>query len=367
MEILTAKGFKKFNGFSTKQAKCIRMRYTDDFNNTFELEGSEDHRVKIELMVNGIKSVIWRELKDLDIGDKLYNESGNFIVRELFDIGENTVYTPVDVDGLEYLTDKVSSHNCKFAGSSDTLIDGDIIDGLTSLDPVGYKYGYDMNIYEEPVENAMYVMGVDSAMGNAGDYSVVQVIRVFGRDKYRQVAVYRRNTIRAEDFAEVVHSISEWYNNALYVIENNDIGRSVADALYYDIGDGNMVSTDRHGNLGTRADRNTKIDACKILKTMIEKGHLTLVDGDTIDELSRFEEVSPMVFKGAAGKHDDLVSALYWAAYCLTQPEVDLDGLKVVEAKRYDDALPPPMYADFGGANPFGAGITDQNFWAGLN
>lgn len=370
MEILTASGFKKFGGIGKKEANCVKMVYTDEFNREYWIEGSSDHRVKIVVYRMGNKSIEWKRLDSINRGDYLYSEFGTYIVKDILKTGIKLVYTPIDVEGEEYLTLQVTSHNCKFAGSSETLIDGDVIDELKAEDPVGYKYGYDMNVYEEPVEGAMYVMGVDSAMGNAGDYSVVQVIRVEGRDKYRQVAAYRRNTIRAEDFAEVVHAISEWYNNALYVIENNDIGRTVADALYYDIGDGNMISTDRRGNLGTRADRNTKLDACKALKTMVEKKFMKIVDSETIGELSRFEEVSPYVYKGSGNSHDDLVSGLYWAAYCLTQPEIDLDTMKVNETVKTDlDTLPPPMYADFGAGahSPFGMGMDANSFWKGLN
>lgn len=362
MEILTNRGFRRFEGIGKKESDCIRIEYVDDSGKEMALEGSCDHRVKVEK--DGGK---WERLDALDVGDLLLGDRGKYQIVNVQRTGKKAVYTPVGVVGGEYRSGGVDNHNCKFAGSSQTLIDGDVLDGMVAADPVEYRYGYDMNVYEAPAAGAMYVMGVDSAMGNAGDYSTVQVIRVLGREKYRQVATYSRNTIKAEDFAEVVHSISEWYNNALYVIENNDIGRTVADYLYYTIGDGNMLSTDTRGNLGTRADRNTKIDACNLLKTMVERGHLKIVDGPTIDQLARFEEVSPMVFRGSKGNHDDLVSSLYWAAYCLAQPEIDLDGMKVVEKKADTDAFPPPMYADFGQVSPFGAGIDADSFWAGLN
>lgn len=371
MKILTNDGFKNFTGIMRKQAECLRITIMGE-GYARELEGSIDHRIKIVDRMNG--EVVWRELKDVCTGDIVYTGVGEKVgllkIVKIEGIGRNLVYSPVDVDGMEYKSGVVDNHNCSFLGSSETLIEGDVLDKMVSRDPVSWKYGYDMNVYEEPVEGAMYVMGVDSAMGNAGDYSAVQVLRIEGKKKFRQVAMYRRNTIRAEDFAVVVNDICRWYNDAQYIIENNGVGQSVAEELFYEIGNDCMISTDKRGALGTKATKETKLDACRLLKKMLEKGHLTVVDSDTIDELSRFEEVAPDVFRGAPGKHDDLVSALYWACYCLQQPEVDLDGFTSGTSRRsmgaaMNDEMPPPMYMTDGGMNletSFGA-----DFWAGLN
>lgn len=378
MEILTDTGFKKFEGIMRKQAECLEIDYCLNWWNdgTYNfIRGSVDHKV-LGLDYDGNPK--WKRLDDLCIGDKLLlsvngKEQVGWIVN-IGKIGKLDVYTPVGVDGVKYLnSDGVINHNCAFGGSTSTLIGEEGLDKMKVEDPIEYRLGYDWLIYEKPDPHGLYVMGVDSAMGNAGDYSTVQVLRVLGRGKYRQAAVYRRNTIRPEDFAEVVHDISVTYNDAMYIIENNDIGRTVADALFYDIGDSNMISTDKRGNLGTRADRNTKIDACKLLKTAIETGQLEIVDSETVNELSRFEEVSTGVFKATGENHDDLVSALYWACYCLVQPEIDLDGVCVAENKVIDsDALPPPMYMTGGVGNGgtdayFGVGIDANSFWKGLN
>jgi len=380
MQILTDDGFKDFDGIVRKKAKCLEIRYkvNGEPDGTLNcIKGSNDHQVLIiprgkewDLTIDSCK---WIRLDKIEKGDRLaISVDGKLFdgtVVEIKQIGLNDVYTPLNVDGIRYLeVNGVINHNCAFGGSTSTLISEEGLDKMKICDPVEYKLGYDFLIYEKPDPKALYVMGVDSAMGVAADYSVVQVLRVVAKGKYKQVAVYHRNTIRPEDFAEVVHDISEMYNSAMYIIENNDIGRTVADVLYYEIGDNGMISTDKRGNLGTRADRSTKIDACKILKTMIERGELEVVDSETVKELSRFEEVSTGVYRATGDNHDDLVSGLYWAAYCLQQPEIDLDGVCVAEVKATgDDALPPPMYMSLPGDSMFGAGIDANSFWKGLN
>lgn len=378
MKILTRGGFKEFEGVLRKKSNCycIELEYTigakGEKRGKTMVSGSEDHRVKV-WSCNG--ELEWKRLDKLAVGDKLYSgkkngKTGDWAVTAVTCIGEKFVFTPVGVGGGEYMSGSFDHHNCSFLGSAETLIDGKWLDKMTSVEPIDWKYGYCMTVYEEPKRGALYVMGVDSAMGNAGDYSAVQVLKVEGKKRYRQVAAYHCNTIKAEDFAYVVDDISKMYNDAQYIIENNGIGRSVAEALIYDIGSGSMISTDKHGELGTKASKDTKLDACRILKNMVEKGHLTIVDSDTIDELSRFEAVTPEVFRGASGKHDDLVSALYWACYCLTQPEVDLEGMTpgggtkgLAMSAGEDTELPPPIYMDVMGVSA----QLGSDFWKGLN
>lgn len=397
MKILSIDGFKEFDGFSRKKANCVRIWFRKDGDdNEYSMVCSDDHRViLVGALADGVEGQIegsggpiggeetgrsgvtesWCEVKDLIPGDRIEGMDGNCRVERIENVGERMVYTPVGVDGEAYVsgTGKVIGHNCSFLGSSSTLIDGEWLDKMLARDPVEWKYGYDMAVYERPKEGFHYVMGVDTAMGNGGDYSVVQVLKIVGKERFEQVAVYRRNTIQADDFAEIVASISDWYFGAQYIVENNDVGRSVAEKLYYDLGSPGMISTDRRGALGTRADRSTKLDACKTLKKMIEKEMLFVIDGNTIDELSRFEEVTPNVYKAQKGKHDDCVSALYWACYCLLQPEVGVEGMDEgfipggADAQRLmavDDG-PLPMAIEGAVFGP-GTGLSND-FWAGLN
>lgn len=399
MKILNIDGFKEFAGFSRKKANCIRIWFRKNGEGELmSMTVSEDHRMI--LVDSGIDEIEenrgtleeseipsetiekkgleglekWVEAKDLKEGEWIEGLDGNCRVEKLESVGERMVYTPVEVDGEQYVSGKgnVVGHNCSFLGSSSTLIDGEWLDKMLARDPLEWKYGYDMAVYERPKEGFHYVMGVDTAMGNGGDYSVVQVLKIVGKERFEQVAVYRRNTIQADDFAEIVHDVSEWYFGAQYIVENNDVGRSVAEKLYYDLGSGGMISTDSRGALGTRADRGTKLEACKTLKKMIEKEMLLVIDGNTIDELSRFEEVTPNVFKAQKGKHDDCVSALYWACYCLLQPEVGVEGMDEgfipggSESSRMalDDG-PLPMAIEGAVLGP-GCGLSND-FWAGLN
>lgn len=182
-------------------------------------------------------------------------------------------------------------------------------------------------------------MGVDSAAGTGKDYAVIQVLRLYSKEKFEQVACYCNNTIDAEHFAGVVAGICEYYNNCSMIIENNEIGKTVADKVWYEYECDSILNTDHNGKIGTRATKTSKLDACIELKRLIENGILHLNDGETMKQLSRFEEDpnKPNVFKAAPGIHDDLVSGLYWACYGTMQPQVDFDALTIVKKKEDDE------------------------------
>lgn len=261
--------------------------------------------------------------------------------------------------GHKYLSGGLTHYNCSFEGSSATLIDGEILKTFMPIDPIRTDFGFDMNVYEDPLPNSVYVMGVDSSTGVGQDYCAFQVLKIVNKDLYEQVAVYKNNKIKPYEYAKVIAEVSERYNNALMIVESNDCGKFVIDELWYNIGCGNILNTDRKG-LGTRATTESKLAACLALRDVANTNKLIIHDAETIHQLSRFEETSKNIFKGAKGTHDDLVSSLYWAIYCIKQPQFDLDSVQTVQVKNpMDDYAPPPCLFDE---------TSDQtDFWKSFN
>lgn len=273
--------------------------------------------------------------------------------------GIQTVYTPVNVeDGHRYISNGLVHFNCSFIGSTATLIDGEVLKTILAIEPLRVEDNYNLNIYEDPVPGALYVMGVDSSTGVGNDYSTIQVLKVVNKDRYEEVACYKNNKIKPYEFALTISKLSSRYNEAYMIIENNDCGRQVAEELWYNIGCGNILNTDKRG-IGTRATTQSKLDACMMLKKAIEQNKLIIRDEETINQLGRFEEVTPNNFRGAKGSHDDLISSLYWAVYCLNQPQIDLEGAKVVNQTVADEYAPPPCMFDESNDN--------SDFWRSFN
>lgn len=103
-------------------------------------------------------------------------------------------------------------------------------------------------IWEEPVEGTpskkqgneviehgqpahSYVMGVDIATGKGRDYSAIEIFDV---DTMEQVAEFMARCLPRE-FTKYVDRIGRWYNCALAVIERNNGGDIIIDALRFDM------------------------------------------------------------------------------------------------------------------------------------
>ena len=64
-------------------------------------------------------------------------------------------------------------------------------------------------------------MTVDVSKGRGQDYSTFNVIDISTRN-FKQVAVYRNNTISPVLFPNIIYKYAKFYNDCYVVIESND-------------------------------------------------------------------------------------------------------------------------------------------------
>lgn len=213
---------------------------------------------------------------------------------------------------------------CAFLGSSQLLVSPEYIEryGSFCVDPIEFKYNCALKIFEQPKKGCRYILGVDTAAGNGGDFSTIQVLKIDSATHIEQVAVYKANEVSYVVFGDAIRDISILYNNALIMLENNDIGSQVANYIWYELEYDKLVNLEKK-QLGVRSTARSKVAACLNFKRLFELGQLIVKDTDTINEISTFEEVRPNVFKAQNGAHDDLVMSLLWGAYFLKTPYFD--------------------------------------------
>jgi len=258
----------------------------------------------------------------------------------------------------------LQEYACKFLGSSNTLIDPEILERITPIDPIELKLGHNLHIFERPIEGEMYMLGVDSAKGTGKDYSVIQVLKISHEHEIKQVATYRFNYVETQDFAEICISVSEFYNGAYMMIENNDVGGEVAKLIWYQYEYDKILNCDKKG-IGIRSTRASKLSANVLLKRYVDNGWLEITERNTLYELSRYEEVRPDVFKAPRGSNDDCVTSLLWGLYFLST--IFFDGkkgnVKVIDPKfkisiedKNDDS---PIFFDNDGNSVNDAGFDD--------
>lgn len=224
----------------------------------------------------------------------------------------------------------LAEYENEFLGSSNTLIPLYVLKRLTYSEPVQKDSTY--SVYEKPKKDRSYIITVDVARGVGGDYSVLNVSDIT-EYPYRQVAVYRNNTIEAMLFATVIHQWAINYNNAYVLIEGNDLGEMVSGIVHNDLEYENIILTSHGGRAGQRLgggfgktvrtgvmmSSRVKNIGCNNLKAMLVNNQYEIRDFYTIQELSSFVQKGKS-FAAEEGTHDDVVMSLVVLGWAIQDP-----------------------------------------------
>lgn len=216
-----------------------------------------------------------------------------------------------------------------FIGSVDTLISGQALTNLSFIAPIAKAEN--ISQYVIPIEKHIYSMVVDVSRGKGLDYSTFSIFDIT-KMPYTQVCTFRDNFISPADYASILYRMAKLYNDAYVLIEINDIGGQVADALFMEFGYENMLFTESGGrsgkrisagfsaniDRGIRTTKSVKSIGCSILKLLIEQTQLIINDADTIYELGRFSKKAGS-YEAESGSHDDMVMTLVLFAWLCDQ------------------------------------------------
>lgn len=233
-----------------------------------------------------------------------------------------------------------------FLGTSNTLISANTILGLQHKDPIRIKDN--IRYYEKPKAGHQYIMCVDVSKGRGQDYSTFNVIRITNKN-FKQVCTFRDNIISPLIFPDLLMKVAKQYNDCLVVIENNDVGQVVCNAIHYEYEYENLFveSTVKASGIGVTMTKKIKRIGCSNLKDIIEMGKLEINDLNTINEISTFE-VRGSSYQASDGNHDDLVMNLVLFAWFVSSEafgnlsELDFKELLYSQTlKEIEDDLPP--------------------------
>jgi intein/homing endonuclease len=321
-EVSTRSGFENFRGVRKVQ-RMGRIEILLDDGET--LKCTDNHRLMTR---DG-----WKFAHDIRSSDHILKKTG-FV--KVFDSqyvdGEYTFYDLVDVDnGNEYFTNDIVSHNCEFLGSSSTLIDGIKLRNLTYSTPL--KTTEHVSLYTEPAQGRSYIIVADTSRGIGEDYCAFVVFDV-SEFPYKVVAKYRNNKISTLLYPNFIYQFAKLYNNAYVLVESNDVGKQVADIMYYDLEyeymfftandpkTGQHISAGFKGNavLGVKTSRSVKRIGCSNFKTMVENDKFEVNDYDLLQEMYRFSAKGDS-YEAEEG-HDDLVMCSVLFSWLIQQPYV---------------------------------------------
>jgi hypothetical protein len=194
-----------------------------------------------------------------------------------------------------------------FLASGSNPFDAQKLKAKMAEAPTDFQTIDQIRIYEPFHKTKTYVIGADPAEGVRSDYSVAVCYCV--EDK-REVAFFRSNTLRPEEFAKVIYQMGKLYSRAdrwpTVIPERNNHGHALILALQY-LGYPSLWS-DTDEQFGHRT---TVLTRPLLIDTFIEA-----IDSGLFDIRSRetFSECLTLVdnngkIEAEDGKHDDTVIA----------------------------------------------------------
>jgi hypothetical protein len=217
---------------------------------------------------------------------------------------------------------------CEFIGSTNTLIQPSKLRTMAFKPPI--DTWYDFEVYERPEQGHTYMCNVDVSHGQGLDHQALTMIDITEMP-YKFVGKLYKRDLSPLLYPDIIQKVAKAYNEAFVLVENNEIGLSVAQALNFEFEYENVLMTTFHGRngqklgggfagtksqFGVKTTPQVKKIGCSNLKDLIEKDQLIIEDFETIAELTTFVS-NGKSFAAEEGANDDLVMSLVifaWAA-----------------------------------------------------
>ena len=120
--------------------------------------------------------------------------------------------------------------DCDFISSGQSVIEGEFIKDIQDnsvQDPIEKRYDNNMWIWKQTEVDHKYLVTADVARGDGGDFSAFHVIDL---ETLEQVVEFKAK-VDTTRYANILLSVSTEYNDALLVVENNNVGWSVLQIL----------------------------------------------------------------------------------------------------------------------------------------
>ena len=250
------------------------------------------------------------------------------------------------------------------------------------MDPIQSKGG--LRMFQRPKKGGLYVCTVDVARGTNKDYSAFVIFDVTKDDNrkvpYEVVATYKNNEVKPFVFPNIVAQTCKAYNEAHILVEVNDLGQSISEAMHYEIEYPNILMTTQKGragqilgamfsgrgtSLGVRMTKQIKKVGWANFKTLMEGDKLLINDFSIIEEMSTFSRKGNS-WQAEEGCNDDLVMCLVIFGWLSNQPyfkELSDSNIRnqmyMENQKLIEQDMAPFGFVDDGVTSPEGESFKD--------
>jgi hypothetical protein len=216
---------------------------------------------------------------------------------------------------------------CQFIETGESVLDEELV-RKTSLTICESRHIFedgDYHVWSLPDENRTYTIGVDISEGVGEAASVIQVLDITDLTEIEQVAVYHNNKISPYNFTTKLLEILQQWGSPPALIERNNCGAQVVDALLNVHGYENIVNYTPGKNQqierpGVIAHTNTKYKGVMNMKYWLSELYAVKIrDQKTLEELKTFVRYPNGTWKAVKGTNinDDRVMSLIWALMIL--------------------------------------------------
>ena len=226
----------------------------------------------------------------------------------------------------------------EFRAAGENLFDKDQLDELekTAPDPVYVDDDNYLKVFKDRVDGHYYTIGVDVGEGIGRANSVIQVVDVTEPTNIEQVAVYANNKLDPFNFtAKLVEIAAQWGNPPL-LVERNNCGAQVIDALIHTHQYTNIVKytpsmgsftekVEKDNRTGVFSHTNSKFNSMSNFRYWMNVLRCVKInDKQTIEEFKTYIRQDNGIWKKQSDKYlDDRVEALIWAIFILDTKVVE--------------------------------------------
>ena len=226
----------------------------------------------------------------------------------------------------------------EFRAAGENLFDKDQLDELTANAPEPVFEDDDRNfkIYKDHMDGHFYSIGVDVGEGIGRANSVIQVVDVTDLTNIEQVATYANNKLDPYNFTGKLVEIAGQWGNPPLLVERNNCGAQVVDALVNTHQYPNIVKytpsmgsftdkVEKDNRLGVYSHTNSKFNSMANFRYWMNVLRcVKLYDKTTIEEFKTYVRQANGVWKKQSDKYlDDRVEALIWAMFILDPKVVE--------------------------------------------
>ena len=220
----------------------------------------------------------------------------------------------------------------EFRAAGDNIFDKDQLDTMEqSANEVVYEDDDRLyKIYKDRVDGRFYSIGVDVGEGIGRANSCIQVVDITDVTNIEQVATYANNKLDPFNFAGRLVEIAHEWGRPPLLIERNNCGAQVIDALVHTHNYESIVKytpsmgtftdkVDKDNRSGIYSHTNSKFNGMSNLRYwMSTLRTLKISDKRTIDEFKTYVRQPNGVWKKQSDRYlDDRVEALIWSLFVL--------------------------------------------------